>query len=117
MKSLNTTNRSRREMLEEFVLKNPGDAFARYALALECAQAGESDLAAAHFRALLNSHPDYVAGYFHFGQLLAQRGEQAEAQRILSRGVEAARKAGNAHAQSEMEEALRSLAPATGGPE
>jgi tetratricopeptide (TPR) repeat protein len=101
--------RSRREMLEEFVRKNPADAFARYGLAMECVQAGEDELAAQHFRALLEAHPDYVAGYYHFGQLLARMGRQEEAHKIYKSGMEAARKAGNTHAFSEMEEALRLL--------
>jgi tetratricopeptide (TPR) repeat protein len=101
--------RSRREMLEEFLRKNPTDAFARYGLAMECVRTEENELAAQHFRALLEAHPDYVAGYYHFGQLLARLGRQEEAYNTYKSGMEAARKAGNTHALSEMEEALRSL--------
>jgi len=93
-------------MLEEFVAANPDDAFARYGLATECANAGEDAAAEAHFRQLLSAHPEYLYGYFHFGQLLLRLSRGAEAQKILRTGVAAAKKAGDAHALSELEAAL-----------
>ena len=62
------TTKSRREMLEGFVQSNPSDAFARYGLALECAKLGDDAAASEHFRQLLAAHPEYIAGYFQFGQ-------------------------------------------------
>jgi len=54
------------------VAANPADAFARYGLAMECAKRGENEAAAEHFRALLAAHPDYIYGYYHYGQLLVR---------------------------------------------
>ena len=101
--------KTRRQKLEEFVSRQPNDAFARYGLAIECANAGDNDAAAIHFEALLRVSPDYVAGYFHYGQLLARLKRTEEARKVLSSGVAAARRAGNQHAVDEMSAALAEL--------
>jgi tetratricopeptide (TPR) repeat protein len=103
------TEKSRRELLEQFVAEKPTDAFARYGLALECAKLGDDSSAADHFRQLLELHPTYVAGYFQFGQLLARLGRLDEARKLLSDGVVVAQKAGDMHARDEMQSALTSL--------
>ena len=101
--------KTRRHLLEEFVAAKPADAFARYGLAMECANSGDSSAADEHFKALLGSHPEYVAGYFHYGQFLAKAGRIEEARSTLSTGIATARSAGDGHAQSEMEAALAEL--------
>jgi tetratricopeptide (TPR) repeat protein len=98
--------KSRREILEGFVAANPNDAFARYGLAMECSSQGDSAAALEQYATLLATHPEYVPGYYQFGMLLTRLGKKDEARKILSDGVVAARKAGNSHAQGEMEEAL-----------
>ena len=101
--------KTRRQMLEEFVAAKPGDAFARYGLAMECANSGDAAAADENFKALLSSHPDYVAGYFHYGQFLAKSGRTEDARTALTNGIATARRTGDAHAQSEMEAALAEL--------
>ncbi len=96
-------------MLEEFAAAHPNDAFALYGLAMECAKSGESDAAIAHFQKLLAAHPDYVAGYFHYGQLLTRLLRNDEARQILAAGIAAAGRTGDQHAGSEMQAALDSL--------
>jgi tetratricopeptide (TPR) repeat protein len=96
----------RRAMLEGFLAANPDDAFARYGLALECVSAGDNVAAEQHFRRLLTVHPEYVPGYFHYGQLLMRLSRAAEAQGAYRTGIDAARKAGDSHALSELEAAL-----------
>ena len=100
---------SRRQKLEEFVAKNPSDAFARYGLAMECVNSGEATAAEEHFRALLKANPDYVAGYYHLGQLLARLKRNEEAREVLLNGVAVAQRAGNLHAAEEMQEALAAI--------
>ena len=99
--------KSRREILEGFVAANPSDAFARYGLAMECASSGDTAAAVEHYTALLAAHPDYVPGYYHYGTLLVRLGRKDDARKVLTDGVTAAHKAGNSHAQSEMEAALQ----------
>jgi tetratricopeptide (TPR) repeat protein len=100
---------SRREKLETFLAANPADPFARYGLALECARLGDHPAALVHFDQLLTDHPAYVAGYFQYGQLLAQAGRTDEARRIFSAGVVVAQKAGDSHARDEIQAALSAL--------
>jgi tetratricopeptide (TPR) repeat protein len=103
--------KSRRAMLEEFLGVHPQDAFARYGLAMECANQGDSTAAVENFEKLLAENPNYVAGYFQYGQLLARLSRTADAKRALSSGIEAARRTGDQHAGSEMEAALAQLPP------
>lgn len=101
--------KSRRLLLEEFLAANPKDAFARYGLAMECANLDDAAAAVENFEKLLAENPNYVAGYFQYGQLLAKLSRTADARRTLSNGIEAARRAGDQHAGSEMEAALAQL--------
>jgi tetratricopeptide (TPR) repeat protein len=103
---MSQTQKSRREVLEQFVAENPGDAFALYGLALECAKLGDNSSATIHFHKLLEDHPAYVAGYQQFGPFLAQLGKLDEARKILSDGIVVAQKAGDTHARDEMQSAL-----------
>lgn len=101
--------KSRRQILEEFLAQKPGDAFARYGLALECAKLGDDAAAAGHFQKLLEENPQYVAGYFQFGQFLGRVGRVQEARKVLSEGILMAQQAGDMHARDEMEAALSAL--------
>ena len=106
---MNQTTKSRREMLEAFVAANPADAFARYGLAMECAKLGENETATEHFRELLTTHPDYIYGYYHYGQLLVRLQRQDEARQVFTAGIAAAEKAKNTHGRDELEAALRDI--------
>jgi tetratricopeptide (TPR) repeat protein len=103
------TQKSRRETLEQFVAEKPSDAFARYGLALECVKLGDDTSATQHFEKLLETHPEYVAGYYQFGQLLARLGRLDEARKLLSDGIVVAQKSGDMHARDEMQAALTLL--------
>lgn len=101
--------KSRRQILEEFVAQKPDDAFSRYGLAVECMNTGDAAAADGHFSALLERNPGYVPAYLMYGQLLARESRKEEARRVLSNGIDAATKAGNQHARSEMEALLNDL--------
>lgn len=101
--------KTRRQRLEEMLAKNPSDAFALYGLALEYVNGGDFASAETHFRALLQSNPDYVPGYQMYAQNLAQHDRAEEAKNILTQGIQAATRAGNQHARSEMEGLLAEL--------
>ena len=96
-------------MLEQFVQKNPADAFARYGLAMECVNESDFPAAEAHFAQIIAAHPEYVAAYYQFGRMLGLQNRVDEARRILSEGVARAARAGDAHAQQEMQVALDEL--------
>jgi thioredoxin-like negative regulator of GroEL len=101
--------KTRRQMLEEFVSKKPGDAFSLYGLAMECMNSGDVAAADAHFQALLERNADYIPAYLMYGQLLARESRASEARQVLSTGIAAATKKGDQHASSEMEALLNEL--------
>jgi len=109
MTSTQPQKKTRRQILEEFVAAKPTDAFARYGLAMECANSGDAAAADEHFKTLLGAHPEYVAGYFQFGQFLAKSGRTGEARSTLAAGIATAQRTGDAHALSEMQSALAEL--------
>lgn len=102
-------SKSRRQMLEEFVAKNPADAFGRYGLAMECLKTGDSAAAEDNFKQLIAAHADYVAAYFQYGQMLAKMGRVDDARETLTEGVTQATKTGEEHARSELQAALDEL--------
>ena len=101
--------KTRLQMLEEAVARNPREVFARYALAMECLQAGDHATAESHFKLLLEANPEYVPGYQMYGQMLSGDGRNDEAKRLLAAGIAAATKSGTQHARSEMEALLAEL--------
>lgn len=96
-------------MLTEILAGNPGDAFARYGLAMEFSNAGQIEQALQEFKTLLDKNPDYTAGYFMAAQTLEKAGRIDEAKRMLVDGISSARRTGNAHAQSEMTAMIEGL--------
>ena len=100
---------SRVDVLKGMVAQNPNDSFARYGLAMEYKNAGDWDGAMGEFRALIAANPDYHAAYFHGGQTLERMGREDEAREMYREGVDAATRAGNAHARAEMQGALDML--------
>jgi len=96
-------------MLTEVLAHNPNDAFARYGLAMEYMNSGQTERALEEFSKLLSVHPDYTAGYFMAAQALVGGGRREEAKRMLVDGIASARRTGNGHAQSEMTAMLEEL--------
>ena len=94
---------SRLEMLKQFVSANPNDSFARYGLAMEHANAGDSETALAEFKRLIKINPDYTAAYQMAAQTLLKSGREPEAREMLEAGIKSATRTGNAHAGSEMQ--------------
>ncbi|HZC43124.1 MAG TPA: hypothetical protein VE195_03055 [Acidobacteriaceae bacterium] len=94
----------------EILAKDPGNAFARYGLAIEYAQRGETTLAMEQFDILQKLHPDYTAGYQMAAQSLMASGDTQQAELRLRAGIESARRTGNQHALAEMEGMLQELA-------
>jgi tetratricopeptide (TPR) repeat protein len=97
------------QFLRQSIDSNPGDTFARYALALEFARAGRVDEAVDHFHYLIDHHPDYSATYYQAGMLLADQGRTEEARQVLKQGLEVTSRLGQAHAASELQGALEAL--------
>ncbi|MGE0407288.1 MAG: tetratricopeptide repeat protein [Candidatus Korobacteraceae bacterium] len=90
-------------MLKQFLAQNPGDSFARYGLALEYSKSGEVETALEEFRAIVEANADYVPAYQMAGQMLSEHERANEARQWFTRGIEAARRSGNAKASNEMQ--------------
>jgi tetratricopeptide (TPR) repeat protein len=96
-------------MLNEVLAQNPNDAFARYGLAMEFSKSGDVERALAEFSKLLAANPDYTPGYFMAAQMLARFERFDEAKQMLRDGIALAKRAGNTHAESEMQAMLDDL--------
>jgi tetratricopeptide (TPR) repeat protein len=101
--------RTRIDQLQEFIKSSPNDPFPRYGLALEYKNAGRLEEASQAFETLLNTFPDYTAGYLHAGNTLVARGLRAEARAVFERGIEACVRKRDGHARGEIEAALAEL--------
>jgi tetratricopeptide (TPR) repeat protein len=97
---------NRVEVLKSMLERNPSDSFARYGLAMEYKNAGDWESAIREFRAIMAANPDYHAAYFHGGLTLERIGREEEARAMYREGVDAATRAGDAHARAEMQGAL-----------
>ncbi len=100
---------SRLEEIKSFIAMSPEDPFPRYGLAMEYKKLGLHEEALKAFSELSVSHPEYVAQYLLHGNLLVELRRRAEARGVFERGIEAARKARNQHAQGELQAALEGL--------
>lgn len=101
---------SRKEKIQEMLADDPQDTFLRYALAMECKSAGESEQALEIFSQLMQDDPPYVPAFFMAGQELAGLSRIDEAQSTLEEGIGHARQQGELHAAGEMTDFLNSLA-------
>ena len=95
--------------LKEILALDPKNSFARYGIAVELANRGETDAAIAEFDQLLAKDPDYTAGYFMAAQTLSKAGRTPEAIARLKDGIICAARTGNRHALSEMQAMLDEL--------
>jgi len=70
---------------------------------------GDLEAGLTEFHRVLVNDPDYVAAYFQMGQALTEAGRTPDAREILVRGIAAARRVGDTHAQAEMAGFLETL--------
>ncbi len=100
---------NRLETLKELVRQNPSDTFARYGLAMEYARGGEFAAAAAEYKTLVETHPEYAAAYFQGGQALERLGNLDEARDLYRRGIAVTTSLGDLHARDQLQSALDQL--------
>ncbi|MCA9618592.1 MAG: tetratricopeptide repeat protein [Myxococcales bacterium] len=104
-------NEKRLAMLEQLAKKEGADSFTFYALALEYQAFGRVQDAFEAFRNLRAKDPDYVPMYLMCGTMLLAAGRHGEGREWLESGILKAREKGDAHAQSELEDALEKVPP------
>ena len=72
--------------LRAMLAQEPGDAFIRYAIALELKRAGQMAEAANDLEALIRDDPKYVACYYQLALILADLGRADEAAHVCEIG-------------------------------
>ncbi len=96
------TPEQRLAAFRSLVAQRPDDPFARSSVAMALRSAGSGPEAVAEFQELARRFPDYVPTYLMLGQLLQELGRDEDALGAVGRGVEAARRTGDAHAEREL---------------
>jgi predicted Zn-dependent protease len=76
---------------------------------MELVAQNQTEAALKEFSTLLETDPNYTAGYFMSAQTLASVGRQQEAAERLQEGIGCAARSGNTHALSEMQAMLDDL--------
>lgn len=99
------------QALEALLAKSPGDPDLLYGLAMEHAKAGRTDDACDLFDRCLASDPAYCYAYFHKARTLEAASRIDEAAHTLRLGLEAAARAQDRHAASEIQAYLDEIAP------
>ncbi len=97
------------EQLKSILEQDPSNTLTRYALGMEYSNAGDVDASVAEFQALVTANPGYANAYFMAAQALSNAERKEEAKDWLRRGIAAAQKTNNKHAESEMQAMLDEL--------
>jgi tetratricopeptide (TPR) repeat protein len=97
---------NRIEALQAMLAQDNSNSFARYGLAMEYGKAGRLEDAIHEFRTVIAANPNYVAAYYHGGQMLERLGQLDEARTVYEQGIAAAVRTGDNHARSEIQAAL-----------
>jgi predicted Zn-dependent protease len=97
---------SRLEAVKAMVEQAPGDSRVRFMLCMEYLGAQRWEDALAALNELAARDPDYVTAYYQGGRASEQLGRDDDARAWYSRGIETAKRIGDAHAQSELQAAL-----------
>lgn len=95
--------------LQDYLEKDPGDIFTRFALALEYIKTGKKEEALHQFEDILQSDPEYIGTYYHLGKLYSCNGEKAKAVNTYQKGIEVAISSNEHHALVELRSALLEL--------
>jgi tetratricopeptide (TPR) repeat protein len=94
----NTRLRQLQSLLEE----DPGSSFIQFAIAKEYEKYAQWPEARMAYEALAQNDPDYVGTYYHLGKLYEKLDRPADAFQTYKTGMEAAKRAGDQHALSEL---------------
>lgn len=95
--------------LTQYLKKNPGDSFTKFALALELLKQEDSTKARKLFESIRTKDPEYLGVYYHLGKLYEREGDPERAHRIYEEGIDIARKQEENRTLSELQEAKSML--------
>src|SRR3954463_919117 len=89
--------------------KQPSDPFLLYGVGMEYKKLGDPKKAVEFLDRTIAADAGYCYAYFQKGQVQESQGDLAAAKASYNQGIEAARRVGDTHAQSELEGALSML--------
>jgi tetratricopeptide (TPR) repeat protein len=96
----------RLQQILDMLREDPGDAFLRYALALETAKDGQFQEAIELVEELLKDQPDYLGAYYQLGQWLEQAQQFERARQVYEAGVVLALEKKQTKTARELQQAL-----------
>jgi tetratricopeptide (TPR) repeat protein len=97
------------QKLHLMLQRQPNDPFLLYGVAMEHKKASELPQAIEFLDRVISSDPNYCYAYFQKGQIYEMSGAPDAARRAYNEGITAAQRAGDAHAQSEIQGALEMI--------
>ena len=95
----------KRAQLKSLLNEDPKDSFLLFALAKEWEKYDTKE-AIRYYLYLKLEHPNYLALYFHLGQLYYDNGKITRAQLILKEGLEVAQDQGDKKTEGEIQQLL-----------
>jgi len=101
--------KSRLELLNEMLAKEPADPFLNYAMALEFHKNGEKQKAIALLENVIRVDENYLAAYYQLGKFYEDAFEKNKALEIYQKGIVIARAQKNTKTVSELNEAIQQL--------
>ena len=101
--------KSRIDLLNEMLLKEPADPFLNYAMALEFHKSGEKQKAISLLENVIRVDENYLAAYYQLGKFYEETSEKNKAIEIYAKGILIAKAQKNMKTLSELNEALQQL--------
>jgi Tfp pilus assembly protein PilF len=95
--------------LQQMLQRQPDDPFLLYGVAMEHKKEGDAVAALDYLRRVTKKDPNYCYAYYHRGLVHESPGDPDAARTAYQEGIEAADRAGDAHARGELEAALEML--------
>jgi len=91
------------------VARKPTDRFGLYALGMELRKERAWEESFAAFDTLLQHHPDYGSGYYHYAMAKKESGDRAGCIEVLRRGLGACDRSRDGKTRAEIEGVLDEL--------
>ncbi|MEA2733964.1 MAG: hypothetical protein QOE14_415 [Humisphaera sp.] len=99
----------RLQQLTKMLEREPNDTFLIYGLALEHKKLGDDSRAIELLDRVIALDPGYCYAYYQKGMAFESTGDADAAKSAYRAGIDAAKKKGDAHAQSELETAMNMM--------
>ena len=103
---MSEVNSEKLSQLFKLLAREPNDTFLLYGIGMEYKKLDALPSAIEYFDRVIATDAKYCYAYFQKGQVFEKMGQAEQAKQAYRDGIEAAKLASDAHAQSELEAAL-----------